>query len=228
MTNIRGMAPGYQDNFYSDNFGRDTLKMTRIISADVNRQQQAYYPNQQYQPGVPGQFIDQNQFQQQQGFAPQYQQGVNSNEPYERAYLQHLSEPNMQQFTPNMQYEMNGQQQSLNNQQFDSNVHQFNPNMQPFDMSEPAPLPPTFEQEKDPFASLRNNAWNVNLDQLESMQNTSFMAQVTMPFVAQTNEEISLNPGDVVIVRAQDEHWWTVEFDGRSGLYPAAYLSPVN
>ena len=54
-------------------------------------------------------------------------------------------------------------------------------------------------------------------------------AKVIYEYNAQQNDELSVNPGDVVnILDNSDENWWRVEFSGAIGLVPAIFLKIGN
>ena len=50
------------------------------------------------------------------------------------------------------------------------------------------------------------------------------MARGLYAFAAQSPQELSFNPGDVLAVVSQDGQWWTAELNGRRGLIPSNYV----
>jgi hypothetical protein len=50
------------------------------------------------------------------------------------------------------------------------------------------------------------------------------MARGLYAFNAQSPQELSFNPGDVLTILTQDGQWWTAELNGRKGLIPSNYV----
>lgn len=52
-------------------------------------------------------------------------------------------------------------------------------------------------------------------------------AQGLYPFNAETPQELSFQPGDVLTIISQDGQWWTAELNGKRGLIPSNYVQFV-
>lgn len=52
-------------------------------------------------------------------------------------------------------------------------------------------------------------------------------ARANYPFTAAGPEELSFNSGDVLTVSEQNGDWWRAELNGRNGLVPSNYLTPI-
>jgi len=52
-------------------------------------------------------------------------------------------------------------------------------------------------------------------------------ARALYPFTAQNPSELSFNPGDVLIILAQEGDWWNASLNGRTGLIPGNYVQLV-
>jgi hypothetical protein len=52
-------------------------------------------------------------------------------------------------------------------------------------------------------------------------------ARALYPFQAGSPQELSFNPGDMLIVHKQAGDWWEAESNGKRGLIPANYVQLV-
>ena len=49
--------------------------------------------------------------------------------------------------------------------------------------------------------------------------------EVLYGYTAQQDDELTINPGDVVnIIEKYDEDWWQGELNGQVGIFPASYV----
>jgi len=50
------------------------------------------------------------------------------------------------------------------------------------------------------------------------------VARALYPFAANSPQELSFNPGDVLTIHNQDGAWWHAELNGTYGLVPSNYV----
>lgn len=46
-------------------------------------------------------------------------------------------------------------------------------------------------------------------------------------YEAQGSQELTLDEGDVIsVITKEDDVWWCGQIDGKTGMFPAAYVAP--
>ena len=54
-------------------------------------------------------------------------------------------------------------------------------------------------------------------------------AKVTYSYTAENEDELSLEPGQVVeVLNEEEEGWWRGSIGGREGVFPSNFVDPIN
>ena len=60
------------------------------------------------------------------------------------------------------------------------------------------------------------------------MSNAHEVGRALFDFVAQEDNELSFNRGDLIkITDSTNQDWWNGKIDNREGMFPANYIQPI-
>ncbi|XP_015601249.1 uncharacterized protein LOC107270605 isoform X2 [Cephus cinctus] len=74
-----------------------------------------------------------------------------------------------------------------------------------------------------------NNNQEIDTSEISTKNDTSEQCRAMYQYSANLNDELSLNPGDLITIHEkQADGWWIGECRGRTGIFPATYVQVIH